>query len=329
MFTDLGSITLRNGEKVSAGVVVCPDLDWVSRLKRLLGHKPNLYNWQISELVEKDLGLEARFFILHREEKPFANITTAERFGSGFFGHVWTDEADRKKGASSELMKILLEDCRTRGTQALFLGTGYDSVAFHFYRKYGFESLVEKSGAMALYTESPEAFDRSYFPDSEILITDFDWCHWPSSAALFAGNYPGIIRSCGNQLFGRQITEGPFLKLLNRILLEGGEKPCPAVVMECTETHAMAGFASHTPHPFWPRTTVVDLFCHPRYWKRADELLEALVLPDACKTLVYADEECTEKILVLESAGFRKTAVLRNMLAQGDHAIDVMVYERQ
>lgn len=331
MYTETAPVVLKNGEKVSAGIVVCPDSEWAPRLKRLLGHKPLPYTRQISELLTRDTGVDTRFFILHREGIPFANIMTAERSGSGFFGHVWTDQADRKKGASSEIMKMVLRDFEDRKSGALFLGTGFDTVAYHFYRKYGFEPLMPGSGSMVLYADGPEKFDKAYFTDAGTRIVDFGWPHWPASAALFAGDYPGCVRCAGEKIFGRQITEGPFLKLLYRIFPESGKKehPVPAVVLENTETGAMTGFASHTRHPLWPRTTVVDLYCHPRFWNRAGELLNALVLPDAARILAYADEECPEKILTLESAGFRKTTMLGNMLSIGESATDILVFEKQ
>jgi GNAT superfamily N-acetyltransferase len=163
MFADLGKVVLKNGEEVQAGVVAGPDTEWAERVEALLKHKGDPWNWQNARVLRDDVGIDARFFLLHRDGQPFANIMTAERRGVGILGHVWTRPEDRKQGAASALMGLSLSDFRTRHGRALFLGTGFDSPAYHLYSKHGFTALEDRSGAMAYHSESKEQFDDSYF----------------------------------------------------------------------------------------------------------------------------------------------------------------------
>ena len=97
MYQELGNIRLKTGEEAVAGVIVGPDLDWAERLERLLAHKGGVWNWQNSQAVRSEVGIEARFYVLHRDGDPFANIASFELAGVGHFGHVWTKPEDRRK----------------------------------------------------------------------------------------------------------------------------------------------------------------------------------------------------------------------------------------
>ena len=164
MVESLGLITLKNGEEVEASVVIGPDLDWAPRIGPLLQHKGDPWNWQVAQVLERELDLEAYFYVLHRDGIPFANIMTIEGAGVGVFGHVWTVPEDRQKGASSRLMALQMEHFADRGGRALFLGTGYDSVAYKMYQRFGFESVEPQSGYMSYYTESESDIQRRFFP---------------------------------------------------------------------------------------------------------------------------------------------------------------------
>lgn len=94
MYQTLGKVTLRSGETVEAGVVAGPDPVWAERLVKLLWHKGDPWNWQNARLLEADQGLDAYFYMLHRDGKPLANIMTVENNGVGHFGHVWTEPAE-------------------------------------------------------------------------------------------------------------------------------------------------------------------------------------------------------------------------------------------
>ena len=58
MIESLGDITLKDGEKVEASVVFGPDLDWAQRIGPLLQHKGDPWNWQVAQVLERELDLE-------------------------------------------------------------------------------------------------------------------------------------------------------------------------------------------------------------------------------------------------------------------------------
>ncbi|MCX6045843.1 MAG: hypothetical protein NT075_12080 [Chloroflexi bacterium] len=316
MYQQLGSIKLKSGEEVEAGVVRGPDLDWAQRLVELLWHKGDPWNWQNAQLLERDSGLDAFFYVLHRDGKPFANIMTVERAGVGIFGHVWTQPTDRQQGASSSLMRIQMQDFVARGGQALFLNTGYKSVAYQMYASFGFVGIEAESGTMAYYTKTPAAFEAAYFAQGPLEIQPLAWPHWSASVPLFVGDYPGSVRSAGLQLFGRHSTESALLPVLVEAAEHQQANEPPTVLTLCNQaTTAVVGLAAWSWHPLWPDTCLVDCYCHPNYWQHAPGLLDALQLPPADRSLVYVDADHTAKLNLFAKAGFKAVTTLPKWIA--------------
>jgi len=333
MYKKIGEITLAAGEKVEGGVVIGPDNEWAEPLEKLLGHKGDPWNWQNHQVLQTDVGIEVRFYVLHRAGLPFANIMTAECSGVGILGHVWTHPQDRSKGACSALMTILLEDFSSRQGQALFLGTGYNSVAYHIYARYGFKSVEANSGFMAWYATSGSEFEATYFKKAETEIQPLRWAHWPSAPAMFLGDFPGVIRCAPLKLMGRQSTESPLLPLLRdgeKRQAVGG-KP-HAMVLRNQETTAVVGFAAWDWHPLWEGTCLVDVYCHPNYWNEAGNLLNSLALPEGEHYLAYSDIDHRPKIKILQAEGFLQTAVIKRGVSRNTMKksfLDVGVFEKE
>lgn len=332
MYIALGKVKLKSGEAVEVGVVSGPDQDWAERVERLLGHKGPIWQWQNAATVRRDLGIEPRFYLLHRDGDPLANIATFTHRGTGHFGHVWTRPADRRQGAASQLMGMQMEHFRQQGGQALFLGTGYDSAPYHIYASHGFVGLEPKSGQMEYYAQSKAQFEAEYFAKDAVQVEEVQWCHWPASAALFLGNFPGAVRCAPLGLLGRSSTEGPFLDLIQEEerRREKGESARARVLCQTT-TQAVVGLAIWDWDPLWPSTCAVEVYCHPDFWAEGGELLGALPLPEAERYVAYSDTDCLEKGEVLRDAGFRQTAQHARRVAI-DRActrlVDVRVWER-
>jgi GNAT superfamily N-acetyltransferase len=315
MYQFLGTITLKSGEAAEAGVVSAPDVAWSERLKKLLAHKPPIWLWQIEELLTRDVGVEVYFHVLHRAGAPFSQIMTVEISGVGILGHVWTEPADRGQGAAPLLLQKLLEYFRTRGGKAMYLGTSFQSTPYRIYQKSGFAGLEDGSGAMAIFNPSQAEFERAYFEPGETAIEPLDWPHWPASAPLFSAALPGVIRNVQFGLFGRALTEGPLLKALD-IERGRGDKPPRTYALKKPENNAVVGLASWGRHPLWPKTCLVDVYCHPAYWSRAAELLEQLSLPEANHIVAYCDAGFEAKLEVLRCAGFKPLATLPQWIAR-------------
>jgi len=316
MYEALGTVRLKSGEQVEAGVVRGPDPAWSRRLQTLLWHKGDPWNWQNAQLLEVDHGLDVNFYILHRQGEPFANIMTVELAGVGHFGHVWTQPADRQQGASSSLMRYQMQDFAKRGGQALFLGTEVDSTAYRMYATFGFSDVAEKSGYMAYYRKPQPEFEATYFAPGQAEIQPLSWRHWPASAPLFLGDYPGLVRCAPLQMFGQSSSEGAFLPALIEATQRQQEGQSPKVLALCNPaTGAVVALAAWSWHPLWPDVCLVDCTSHPNFWPASGELLHALQLPAADHTIAYVDVGNQAKSALFTQAGFKPMATLPRWLA--------------
>jgi GNAT superfamily N-acetyltransferase len=323
VYESLGTVRLRNGEDVEAGVVHGPDGEWADRVEDLLSHKHGVWRWQNAECLRQDLGIDIAFYVLHRAGVPFANILTATLGGVGHFGHVYTREADRRQGAATQLMGLQMEHFRGAGGRALYLGTGFDSSAYHIYHGHGFRSLESGSGQMEYYSDRRESFHADWFAQGPVEIQGTSWGHWPTTGPLFTADLPGTIRCAPLGLLGRASTEGAWLRLLHT-------DPARARVL-AAGAGAVVGAAVWGEHPQWPQTTLVDVFCHPSFWEWGAELLGSLELPPTERCVAVSDDGCPTKGDILAAAGFASAAQLPQRVAVDTvrtRFVDVTEWER-
>lgn len=328
MYELLGTVTLRSGEVVEAGVVKGPEPTWSERLTKLLLHKGEPWHWQNTQFLERELGIDAYFYLLHRAGIPFANIMTAEVDGVGHFGHVWTEPADRQQGASSQLMALQMAHFRDRGGAALYLGTGYESVAYRMYQRFGFASIEAESGYMAYYTEAVgTAGDRAanfyerYFasPMTGMApeITIFGWRDWVTATPLLMGDFPGMVRCAPWGMIGRHSPEGYLLEPLLDAERNGYVTSNARLLAARHPEHGtVVGLAGWHWHPLWPGSCLVDLYCHPTYWAIGETLLATLTLPKADRILAYVDNGSRDKVDLLMAQGFHPITTLPNFVAR-------------
>lgn len=331
MYQHLDRITLKSGEEVEAGVVQAPDLEWAPRVEGLLSHKGPQWRWGNEQVLRTATGLDVFYYLLSRNGDLFANVMTTESRGVGLLGHVYTRPDDRRQGAAMQLLGCLMGHFRQRGGQALFLGTGYDSPAYHIYRSRGFASIEPESGQMAYYRTSPEEFGAAFFAPGATAAEPAGWLHWPASTPLFAGAFPGVVRGAGLGLWGRRTTEGPFLPLLqDQLERNAGGLPPRALALVQQAVRAVVGLAMWSDHPLWRDACLVDLYCHPDYWDQGGALLEALQIPAGPICLAYCDAGLEPKAEALSAAGFRRGATLSKRVAAprgGSGRGDVEVWE--
>ena len=331
MYQPRNDAKLRSGQTVQCGVVAAPDAEWSERLTELLGHKGGIWNWQNAQTLNHALGIDVHYHILHRDGQPFANVMAAALNGVGILGHVWTAPDDRRQNAAMLLMQQATDHFRAHNGRSLFLGTDYDSPAYHIYRRSGFKSVEDCGGCMAWYASSPDQFDAAHFADGPTTIEPIDWPHWPVSAALGLCDSPGVVRFASMHLFGRNTTEGTVLGVLRRQQERGPDAPPCAMVLSQTASTTVVGISTWDWHPLWPDTCIVDVYCHAQHWRRAGELLEALSLPAAGRCVAYADPICAERRDVLTAAGFQPISTMPQRLAAnatGTQLVDVLALER-
>ncbi len=185
MYQRLGDATLKNGETVEIGVITTPMSEFGERLKKLLGHKGWEWVWQVGLSVEgKTDALENRFYVARRGEAFVSNVCTFEQQGVGILGHVWTPEAERRKGLCNAIFEKLMADFRARKGKLMLLGTGYDTPPYHIYQKFAFTGFYEGSGLMRFSDDAK--FERKYFAAAPTRIVEPTWAEWPLVNALFA-----------------------------------------------------------------------------------------------------------------------------------------------
>ncbi len=332
MQEDIGAVVLDSGERVEAAVLFAPDPVWTAPLMGLLGHKGEPWNWGNLEVLGKPAGVDARFYVLHRNGIPFSNIMTSEVDGVGVLGHVFTRPEDRRKGACDKLMGLQMEHFRAHGGKALFLGTGFESPAYRIYARHGFHGLEENSGYMEYYAATREEFEAAWFAPAATGIEPLTLAQWPILAPLCAGGFQGQVRFARLGMIERSDGDGYILRLLydERLPVEG--KTPGAFLLRSRQSGAPVGFAAVGNHPIWAELRLVDLFCHPDFWDRVGDLLAALPLPSGGHFIAYADAGWTEKERALRGAGFRQTALLARWAPKSPAKrafIDVAVYEKQ
>ncbi|MDF2439235.1 MAG: FR47-like protein [Abditibacteriota bacterium] len=324
MYERIDNVLLKSGEHVEAAVITGPDAAWRERILELLGHKPPVYNWQNAELLSEEVGVDVRFYILHRDGTPISHMMTTTLQGVGILGHVWTRPDERQKGAASALMDRLMQHFVAQGGQALFLGTGYDSHPYHLYRSRGFEPIEAGRGLMRFSSASYADFEATYFApvtlesdmQSETQIVPLGWPHWPTCPALFLSDYAGVVRNVALKLFGRMLTEGPLLPLIQseRARRREGEA-ARAWVLQKNTTGATVGLATWHDDVQWPDRRLVDVYCHPDYWNEAPALLSQLAVPPDKYVIAYADESCEPQLQAYYDSGFKIVTTLPRWLA--------------
>ena len=326
MYRQLEPVLLRNGRMVEAGVVQAPDSEWAEIIAPLLAHKGGVWNRQVEHVLHHDLPLEAYFYLLHHQRKPFSHAMTLEKEGVGIFGHVWTVPEMRGQGASSQLIVRQMRDFAARNGRALFLQTGYDSTAYRIYKRVGFDSIEAGSDYMSFFQTSESAFSAAHWQAEQTMVERFGWQHYPGLQPLFTAEDPAIVRNVGMGNIGRTVAEEYPLHLLfnsERDEVDNGQPA--AIVLVNPSNAAVVGFAGWTWHPLWRDICIVDIFCHRAHWSGAAELLDALTLPRGRRqTVAYLDAQSPQKATLLTSHGFTPQATLAGWLrAHPDEAIQI------
>ncbi len=331
MYEDTGNAQLKSGETVETCLLTALEPTWAPKMLNLIDHKPSPWRSQAEAALTVGLDVESRFYVLHRDGQPLANIMTTEVAGVGFLGHVYTVPEDRRQGAASVLLQKIMANFRKRAGRVLFLSTDFDSPPYHLYASFGFEPIEPGSGEMCFYTSSQDQFNSEYFAPGPVKIQPMSWPHWATAAPLLAGSWPGVVRCAAQKLFSRRSSECPLLALvMDNAARKTAGRPPRGVVLVKPRTAAVAGLACFDTHPLWQTTTIIDVYCHDEHWRHAGELLEALEAPSG-RHIAYVDPTCLAKADALKDAGFKPTCHLSGRIpadADATCRLDVTVWER-
>jgi GNAT superfamily N-acetyltransferase len=304
--------------------VTAPENAFADRVKAFLQHKGQPWMFHVEKAFQGDTDrLENHFYLGMLGEDIVFNVMTAEFRGIGDFGHVFTRPEHRRKHAASLVIERQMADFRARGGRALYLGTGYDSPAYHIYSAHGFRSLFPKSGMMAYFAR--ERVIEDYLAAGNVRVEDAAWRHWPTVFLLMVQPSGRWIRSIGSGCLGPSGFEGGYLSLRLRQLLRN--EPLQVKVL-VSERDSVVGFATLGPEPRWQSGIgLLDLFVHPAFARSAPLLVNAFNYSWR-KVQCHVEADAEADIAALGSAGFRVEATLKGQVAVGEQFKDVLVMSR-
>lgn len=326
MQTTLAVETLKTGEAMTIACVVAPEPTREAQIRPFLGHKPANYRAHVeAALAGRCDDLETRFYIGLLNDEMVGNIMTVEANGIGIFGHVHTREDQRRKGICDAIMLHQMAEFRGRGGQTLLLGTSYQNPAYRIYEKHGFRDWPVGRPGLMRYDRTPrEAFEAAFFAPGPCRPGPARWKHWPLAALLATVPVKATLRSLTFNLWGTGLLEGPYSHFLHTY----GSRPeaCGGVLE--SETGAVTALVTCVPDSRWPGIHLLDMFAHPSA-NVADltALLASLPLPSS-PIQSYADARDTQKIDVLETFGFQRTALLPYQFQEQETGRAVLLYAR-
>jgi hypothetical protein len=280
MYTPLGEALLKTGERLSLGVVECPDAEWAERVIPFLGHKGPETREHIRRALRGPLDdLRTCFYVGSIEGRLVTEVMIVGARGVGILGHVFTRRDERRKGAYSLLMAHQMRDMARLGFTLLCLSTGFESPPYWIYHQHGFRSIGPRRGQM-IWRATPDAEDR-LFQEAPASVRPVRWDDWSWFDLL--GMQPAapdeaLPRSTLLGLKASGSLESAFVPFLLR---REANPAIQAMVLE-TAAGATAGFALLAPDRHWfDDLWAVDLYLHPQFRHCEPDLLEALTWPDA------------------------------------------------
>lgn len=320
----LSHAVLRDGTRVEVRLVMPPEPGWADRMHCFLKHKgmPWQLHWQEAFAGRCD-ALETRFFLLVIDGEPISNIMTAENGGIGIFGHVFTKPRWREKGAASILMRAVCEDFSSRNGIALYLGTGYDSMPWRLYAKFGFEGIAPPLGLMR-WVRQPDRL-AAMFAGERLSVRPIRWGDWPLLQCLSLQPGGDYVKNMSLKRFGPADMEGPLLTLMERMAKNDGIRA--AVVTN--EAGMVVGFGTSTPlDEALTDYVLVDLFAHRAVPAALELLIRGLELPADRPLLTVIDDASTQRKQTLATAGFSVVGTLPGALKTENCREDLVLMMR-
>ena len=315
---------LPGGERLTVSVLEPPLGPWAERIE---------YWWREvrsavlgGELAETSLD---RFFVGEIDRAYVGSMCYArhrERPEVAVLEMVWTHPAHRRKGVARALLRRTLADFRALGGVAMYLCT-VNPDAFALYASEGFRTLV--GDGMRYLAPGGEDFDRTYFADAgPARVRPAVWGDLAGVAALYNQPAPDwLVKDYPRRVFRDVRYEGHF----RRVWKPAADGRGTALVLE-SPAGRVVGIASAVEVDSYveQHAQVIDFWACPSYLDQVPELLAPLVraTADGGAELLEARVASvdTAKRELLEGAGFREEARLRQRLRLGDERVDLLVY---
>jgi hypothetical protein len=226
------------------------------------------------------------------------------------------------------LLRQLLADFRAGGGVAMHLCTT-NPKAFALYTSEGFRPCVGDGLRYLAPPHDPATFDQIYYADAgPARIRDGEWGDLGRAAMLFNRTDPGwLIKDYPRRVFRDQRYESHYL----RTWLPANRGHGFVLVLENPLKRVVGIVSAIEIDSFFEQDTLtLDFWACPTYLPQLPELLQAAGAraQEARYPVVQAYiAACdAEKRLLLEGAGFRLEAQLRDRLRVGDERHDLLLY---
>ncbi len=308
MVKQLPSVALKSGEEARIYLITAPEPEWEQRLVSRLEHKGELWTRVMSQALREGLpDLTMRFYQMRLDDRAVGNITTAQSLEPpvAMLQHVFTDPDHRRKGICDHLMSLVMQDFGAEQGRAMYLGTGYQSVAFRIYESFGFKP-IGQTGSM-VWVHDPN-YPDDFFVPGPVRVRFAQWRDWPLLTALYQVQSGWDLRGYLLGQFGHSSYEGTYCRLREWMEADTAQQ---VTVLECLETGAVVGHAFIARDEKWPHGPhVLELFVHPLFLKHTAELVGAIDLPRETKLQAYCDGAAKDRAEVLQGLGFSLEATL-------------------
>ena len=156
----------------------------------LLNHKPKIARWLLEENILHDSKLDLVAIVAFQENQMIGNITLFHFNRIGLVGNVFLEESNRGKGIGSQMMKCLEDYARLNkhSHHVLWVDPIKRPAAFNLYKKFGYLH-KENTGIMI------NNFYKITTKNSDIVIHNLDWHHYPELNLITSNNQLGLIIS--------------------------------------------------------------------------------------------------------------------------------------
>lgn len=325
MNTQLQCVRLKTGETMAIVRVTAPDEEFRDRILAFLDHKGEPWLTPIRENLHSDLeGLQQHFYLGVLGEQIVGNASSIEALARpvSLLQHVFTSPEWRRRGVCSALIRTYVEDFDARGGRAAYLHTGYDTEAYHIYRRAGFVGYLD-TGHMERFPDP--AFHQDFWAPRPTTVRQTRWSDWALLDALFGIVDGWYLRSLYAGCWGRSYYEGTYVHM-RRQMREG-------VVSQVNVLEADNGAVVGLAHlskdfRFLGDVWMLDIFVHPNYYSDGAKLLSAMNFELGAKVQCYCDSQQPEKAEMLQEAGFTLEAKMPRQVRRGNEWLDLTIYSR-